>query len=215
MIVATPLRVAGERSGPSTERRSDVERLGTSPIVNVHLVLDRKVTDLAARRLRRLAGPVRLRPDRLERGRRSGQCLAISLSAADDYIGRGSSELVSIFFEALGELLPGRAREARLVDALVTRERAATFRAVPGTGRSARRRDRGARPVPGRRLVRHRLAGDDGGRGAQRPAGRLPGAGSRTRPPEPRAPRAGRGRDVTVISSPARRRARSGGRRVP
>jgi uncharacterized protein with NAD-binding domain and iron-sulfur cluster len=38
-----------------------------------------------------------------------------------------------MFFEALCELFPA-ARQARLVDAIVTREKAATFRAVPGTG---------------------------------------------------------------------------------
>ena len=37
------------------------------------------------------------------------------------------------FTKALRELLPA-ARDARLVDAVVTRERAATFRAAPGTG---------------------------------------------------------------------------------
>jgi uncharacterized protein with NAD-binding domain and iron-sulfur cluster len=62
----------------------------------------------------------------------SGQCLAISLSAADSYIGLASSELVSTFVEALGAVFP-RAREARVVDAVVTRERAATFRGAPGT----------------------------------------------------------------------------------
>ena len=55
----------------------------------------------------------------------------ISLSAADQYIGVGTSELVPKFFDAIKELFP-RARDAQLLSALVTREYAATFRAVPG-----------------------------------------------------------------------------------
>jgi uncharacterized protein with NAD-binding domain and iron-sulfur cluster len=38
-----------------------------------------------------------------------------------------------MFTEALREVMPA-ARSARLLDAVVTRERAATFRAVPGIG---------------------------------------------------------------------------------
>ena len=65
-------------------------------------------------------------------GLRTGQCLSISLSAADDYIAQSSSQLVGMFFAALQTLLP-IARTARLVDGVVTRERAATFRGGPGT----------------------------------------------------------------------------------
>jgi len=60
-----------------------------------------------------------------------GQCLVISLSAADQYMGIGTSDLVPRFFDALCELFP-RARDANLLSALVTRENAATFRATPG-----------------------------------------------------------------------------------
>jgi uncharacterized protein with NAD-binding domain and iron-sulfur cluster len=65
-------------------------------------------------------------------GLAEGQCLAISLSAADAYIGRRPEDLVRSFRQALDELLPA-ARHARLVDGTVSREHAATFRAVPGT----------------------------------------------------------------------------------
>jgi uncharacterized protein with NAD-binding domain and iron-sulfur cluster len=108
------------------------DRLGTSPIVNVHLVLDRQVTDLVLAAC--VDSPIQFLFDRTaSSGATSGQCLAISLSAADSYIGCKSSELVHTFTEALRELLPA-ARNARLVDAVVTRERAATFRATPGIG---------------------------------------------------------------------------------
>ena len=45
VVVATPLRQAAVLG--AFDREADLERLGLSPIVNVHLVLDRKVTDLA------------------------------------------------------------------------------------------------------------------------------------------------------------------------
>ncbi|MGD0942738.1 MAG: hydroxysqualene dehydroxylase HpnE [Acidimicrobiales bacterium] len=129
VVVATPLRVAAALG--AFEREADLERLGASPIVNVHLVLDRKVTELPLAAC--VGSPVQFVFDRtVSSGLKSGQCLAISLSAADGYIARGSSELVSAFLEALRELFPP-ARHAQLLDALVTRERAATFRAAPGT----------------------------------------------------------------------------------
>jgi squalene-associated FAD-dependent desaturase len=132
VILATPLRVSASIAPlGAVGGAREAERLGTSPIVNVHLVLDRKVTDLPLAAC--VDSPVQFVFDRtVSSGVRSGQCLAISLSAADDYIAKGSPELVAMFFEALGELFPA-ARRARLVDALVTREKAATFRAVPGT----------------------------------------------------------------------------------
>ncbi len=133
VILATPLRVSagiGASLGPVAGVRES-ERLGTSPIVNIHLVLDRKVTDLPMAAC--VDSPVQFVFDRtLASGAKSGQCLVISLSAADTYMATGSRELVSMFFEALRELFPA-ARQAGLLDAIVTREKAATFRARPGT----------------------------------------------------------------------------------
>jgi uncharacterized protein with NAD-binding domain and iron-sulfur cluster len=105
--------------------------LGQSPIVNVHLVLDRQVTDLALAAV--VDSPIQFVFDRTgSSGLRGGQCLSISLSAADGYIAQSSAQLVRVFFAALQALLP-IARTARLLDGVVTRERAATFRGVPGT----------------------------------------------------------------------------------
>ena len=133
VIVATPLRVSariGALIGPF-ELAREAERLGTSPIVNVYLVLDRKVTDLPLAAC--VDSPVQFVFARtVASGVRSGQCLVISLSAANSYIARSSPELVSMFLDALRDLFPA-ARRAQLVDAVVTREKAATFRAVPGT----------------------------------------------------------------------------------
>ncbi|MGH9172130.1 MAG: hydroxysqualene dehydroxylase HpnE [Acidimicrobiales bacterium] len=168
VVVATPPKVAAnllagvleqdaarQRHGP--ERRATVEgmcgavisletaeRLGASPIVNVHLVLDRPVTDLPMAAC--VGSPIQFVFDRTgPSGARSGQCLGISLSAADSYVARGSADLVASFFEALGEIFPA-ARKARLVDGVVTRERCATFRASVGS-RSYRPTERTA--VPG------------------------------------------------------------------
>ncbi|HLN05027.1 MAG TPA: hydroxysqualene dehydroxylase HpnE, partial [Acidimicrobiales bacterium] len=130
VVVATPPRVSAALG--AFAGIDEAERLGSSPIVNVHLVLDRRVTDLPLAAC--IGSPIQFLFDRtISSGVEAGQCLAISLSAADSYVGRGSTDLVNLFLEALRELLPA-ARDARLVDSVVTRERSATFRAVPGVG---------------------------------------------------------------------------------
>lgn len=132
VIVATPPEVAAQLVPPAVA--PDPAALGQSPIVNVHLVLDRRVTDLPLAAV--IDSPIQFLFDRTDSsGARSGQCLAISLSAADEYIGQSSAQLVRTFFAALQALLPV-ARTARLVDAVVTRERTATFRAAPGVARA-------------------------------------------------------------------------------
>jgi squalene-associated FAD-dependent desaturase len=129
VVVATPPEVT-QRIVPEGVLPGEFG-LGQSPIVNVHLVLDRPVTDLTMAAV--VDSPIQFLFDRTaSSGLRNGQCLAISLSAADEYIGQSSAQLVGAFFAALQTLLPV-ARTARLVDGVVTRERAATFRGVPGT----------------------------------------------------------------------------------
>jgi hydroxysqualene dehydroxylase len=104
--------------------------LGSSPIVNLHIVFDRPVTDLAF-----AAGvrtPVQWFFDRTaSSGLRQGQYLAVSLSAAQDELGMTAEELRERYVRALGELLP-ESRGAELQTFFVTREHAATFRAAPG-----------------------------------------------------------------------------------
>ena len=131
VVVATPPEVS-ERLLPAGVLRPEAAAgLGQSPIVNVHLVLDRQVTDLTLAAV--IDSPIQFLFDRTSSsGLRSGQSLSISLSAADDYISQSSGKLVRTFFAALQALLP-IARTARLIDGVVTRERAATFRGIPGT----------------------------------------------------------------------------------
>jgi len=106
------------------------ERLGSSPIVNLHICYDHRVLghEFAAA----VGSPVQFVFDRTESsGIDHGQCLAVSLSAADEEIERSAEELQERFGEAIAELLPA-ARGARIERFVVTRERSATFRASPG-----------------------------------------------------------------------------------
>jgi hydroxysqualene dehydroxylase len=142
VVVTTPPEVT-QRIIPAGVLPDDLG-LGQSPIVNVHLVLDRPVMDLQLAAV--VNSPIQFLFDRTtSSGLQSGQCISISLSAADEYIAESSSQLVRTFFASLQALLPV-ARTARLVDGVVTRERAATFRAVPGT---AARRPGSRTSVPG------------------------------------------------------------------
>lgn len=107
--------------------------LGTSPIVNVHLVLDRKVMDLPFAAA--VDSPVQFVFDHTSAAGMTdseGQALSISLSAADRYLGQRPEALISQFREAIEALFP-LARGANLLDAVVSREHGATFRGVPGS----------------------------------------------------------------------------------
>jgi hydroxysqualene dehydroxylase len=104
--------------------------LGSSPIINLHVVFDRRVTDhdFAAG----VRTPVQWFFDRTaSSGLTRGQYLAVSLSAAQDELSLTADELRARYVEALGELLP-QSREARVQTFFVTHKHAATFRAAPG-----------------------------------------------------------------------------------
>jgi squalene-associated FAD-dependent desaturase len=131
---AAKLIPSGALPGPTV---SGWAGLGASPIVNVHVIYDRKVMDLPF--MAAVDSPVQWVFDRTRisgmyaRGD-DGQYLAISLSAADEYVDQSVSELRERFVPALAEVLPA-ARDARVTEFFVTRERRATFRQVPGTAR--------------------------------------------------------------------------------
>jgi uncharacterized protein with NAD-binding domain and iron-sulfur cluster len=128
--------------------------LGASPIVNVHVIYDRPVTGLPFAAA--VDSPVqwvfdRTRISGLDRSSPGkAQYLAISLSAADEYVDVPAATLREEFVPALAALFPA-AREARVTEFFVTRERRATFRQAPGTAR--------LRPGPGTRLPGLVLAG--------------------------------------------------------
>ncbi|MFI6638307.1 hydroxysqualene dehydroxylase HpnE [Streptomyces sp. NPDC050504] len=116
---------------------ADPDRLlaiDTAPILNVHVVYDRKV-------LRRpfftaLGSPVQWVFDRTGSSGLTGggQYLAVSQSAAQDEIDTPVAELRARYLPELERLLPA-ARGAGVRDFFVTRERTATFAPTPGVGR--------------------------------------------------------------------------------
>jgi squalene-associated FAD-dependent desaturase len=109
------------------------QRLGSSPIVNLHLVLDRRV--LHEPFMAAVDSDVQWIFDRTDHSELdTGQYLAVSLSAADEFIDVPTAALRERFLPALKEILPGL-ESARLLDFFVTREREATFRPSPGTAR--------------------------------------------------------------------------------
>ncbi|HET6964898.1 MAG TPA: hydroxysqualene dehydroxylase HpnE [Acidimicrobiales bacterium] len=136
VVVALPHEEAAAVVPPgSGVEPSQWSGLGSSAVVDVHLVFDRPVThwdvmaghgsDIQWVFDRTAASGL----DRLHPGR---QYLAVSLSAADRLLGSRPESLAAATVEALGRLLP-RVGGARLLDSMVTKERRATFRAAPGT----------------------------------------------------------------------------------
>jgi hydroxysqualene dehydroxylase len=109
------------------------ELLGSSPIVNLHVVYDRQVLEqpFAAG----VGTPVQYLFDRSAAAGAPAGCqyLAVSLSGAEREMGMSVEQLRERYLPALAELLP-RARGASVERFLLTREHAATFRAAPGVG---------------------------------------------------------------------------------
>lgn len=107
--------------------------IGTAPILNVHVVYDRKV--LSKPFFAALGSPVQWVFDRTEAsGLSGGQYLALSQSAAQDEIDAPVSALRERYLPELERLLPST-RGAEVKDFFVTRERTATFAPTPGVGR--------------------------------------------------------------------------------
>jgi uncharacterized protein with NAD-binding domain and iron-sulfur cluster len=126
------MRAAGLLEPLLGEAATRWEGLGESPIVNVHVVYDRRVCDVGF-----AAGVgtcVQYVFDRTEAvGLSEGQYLAVSLSGAEEEMGMEAQALRERYLGALEELFP-RARGAVVKSVHVSREHAATFRAGPGSG---------------------------------------------------------------------------------
>jgi squalene-associated FAD-dependent desaturase len=160
VVLAVPHDKAARLVPPGALPRATVRSwsgLGASPIVNVHVIYDRPVTDLPFAAA--VGSPVQWvfdrtrisglapapepacgtgsRPARASDTRAPDpgrpQYLAISLSAADAYADVPAARLRERFVPALAELFPA-ARDANVTGFFVTRERRATFRQAPGTG---------------------------------------------------------------------------------
>ncbi len=118
-----------------TGRAAPAAGLGHSPIVNVHVVYDRQVTDLPFAAA--VNSDVQWFFDRtdssgLHRTAPRAQYLAVTVSAADGVLAETSGALGARFADELARLLP-RAGRAEVLDVFVTRERRATFRQAAGS----------------------------------------------------------------------------------
>jgi len=134
VVLAVPNEDAAELL-PADALAPGVEpaRLGSSPIVNLHVLYDRRVLHhpFAAT----VDSPVQWVFDRTRSaGVRDGQYLAVSLSGADAYADRTLEQLRDEFVGALADVLPDAAG-AEVTSFFATREPHATFRGVPGTAR--------------------------------------------------------------------------------
>jgi uncharacterized protein with NAD-binding domain and iron-sulfur cluster len=136
VILALPHREAF-RVSPALKRSAAAPAagLGASPIVNVHVVYDRRVTDLPFAAA--VGSPVQWFFDRTDSSglaarRPRAQYLAVTVSAAAGIVDEPSRQVLDRFVPELARLLP-RAGSATVVDAFVTRERRATFRQAAGS----------------------------------------------------------------------------------
>jgi squalene-associated FAD-dependent desaturase len=133
VVVAVPHEAAGWLPARVVGPAERLQRLGVSPIVNLHVVYDRAVTTLPL--AAGLGSPVQWVFDRTESAGLdpgSGQCLAVSLSAAHGEVDLPVAVLRDRYLPALAELFPA-ARQAAVTAFYVTRERTATFLPAPGT----------------------------------------------------------------------------------
>ena len=130
VVAVPPDRAARRVPAVAAVDRAQLARLGRSPIVNVHVVYDRRVMDLPF--AAGVGTPVQYVFDRTESsGIETGQYLVVSLSAADAELEMAVEDLRGRYLPALGELFPAAA-DAGVEAFFVTREHSATFRAAPG-----------------------------------------------------------------------------------
>jgi squalene-associated FAD-dependent desaturase len=134
VILAVPHGRAAELLPASLQELAGrLRQLGSSPIVNLHVIYDRPVFELPF--AAGVDSPVQYVFDRSHAvGLAPGRYLAVSLSAADEEMAMSVEVLRECYLPALAELVPG-ARAANVEQFLVTREHAATFRAAPGSAR--------------------------------------------------------------------------------
>ncbi|MFD9375827.1 hydroxysqualene dehydroxylase HpnE [Streptomyces sp. NPDC059999] len=135
VVLAVPQREAHALLPPGALADPDkLLDIGTAPILNVHVVYDRKV--LRQPFFAALGTPVQWVFDRTDASGLTdgGQYLALSQSVAQDDIDEPVSVLRAKYLPELERLLPA-ARGAKVRDFFVTRERTATFAPTPGVGR--------------------------------------------------------------------------------
>lgn len=115
------------------DRQERLTELGTAPILNIHVIYDRKL--LKRPFFAALGSPVQWVFDRTSHSGLDvpgAQYLALSQSGAEAEIDLPVAELRERYLPELERLLPA-ARGANVLDFFVTRERTATFDPAPGT----------------------------------------------------------------------------------
>ncbi|WP_419999666.1 hydroxysqualene dehydroxylase HpnE [Streptomyces boninensis] len=134
VVLAVPQKEAhGLLPDDALDDKEALLKIGTSPILNLHVIYDRKV--LKRPFFAALGTPVQWVFDRTDTSGLGdgGQYLAVSQSAVHQDIDRPVSELRERYLPELARLLPA-ARGAEVRDFFVTRERTATFAPTPGVG---------------------------------------------------------------------------------
>jgi squalene-associated FAD-dependent desaturase len=134
VVVALPHARTANLLEPLDETTAARARsLRDTPIVNVHVVYDRRVCEQPF--VGGLGTPVQYVFDRSGPAGvgDGGQYLALSQSGAEEEMSMSVEQLRARYVPALAELFP-RARGARVERFFVTREHAATLRAEPGAG---------------------------------------------------------------------------------
>jgi squalene-associated FAD-dependent desaturase len=134
VVAAPPEPTAAILPEGALARPELLGRLGGAPIVNVHAVYDRRVTEAPFTAV--VGSPVQWVFDRTETSGLTGggQYLAVSLSAAQEWIDTPTAALREMFVPELARLFPA-AHGADVTRFFVTRERRATFRQAPGSAR--------------------------------------------------------------------------------
>jgi hypothetical protein len=134
VVLAVPPWTAAELApGELAGAAAGWARLQPSPIISLHVIYDREVTELP---FAAVAGaPARFVIDKTKAaGLHCGQYLAVSVPAADAYVDLAAAALRQEFLPLLARLFPAAAG-ATVQDFFVTRERRATIRQVPGAER--------------------------------------------------------------------------------
>ena len=131
VVVALPHYCTEDVLPPGVLGAKRPSRLASSPIVNVHVHFDRQVTKLSL--AASLGTSAQWVFDRtVSSGAERGQYLAVSISAADDYVGTRPGDLAAEVVSALRAIFPD-AERANVLSTFVTREHHATFAATPGS----------------------------------------------------------------------------------
>ena len=134
-VLATPPRALAELL-PSSLRDDGffqrAARLSMSPIVNLHVWFDRKVTDLDFAAFPESELQWVFNKDHSSGDSGNGQRLCVSISAAHNYIDMPKDELHRFFVSELRRAFP-EARDAQVTRLVSVKERFATFSPTPGS----------------------------------------------------------------------------------